>query len=134
MEVPSMPTVKGVTPYINVEGAAAASAFYQRAFAAKELARIPSEDGKRLIHCHLEINGAPVLMSDVFTEYGHTFQPSECFTLHLQVDDVDAWFARAVEAGAEVLEAPQVMFWGDKYGRVRDPFKVNWSIASTPKA
>ena len=67
------PTVTGVTPYINVEGASAASAFYQKAFGAKELMRMPAQDGKRLMHCHLEINGGPLGMaSTTFSTTGST--------------------------------------------------------------
>jgi PhnB protein len=128
------PTVTGVTPYINVEGAAEASAFYQRAFAAQELFRLPAEDGKRLMHCHLVINGGPLLMADAFPEHGYGFEPSHSFTLHLQVADVDAWWARAVAAGCEVRMPLEVMFWGDKYGALRDPYGINWTLASTPKA
>jgi uncharacterized glyoxalase superfamily protein PhnB len=126
--------ITGVTPYINIEGASEASAFYQRAFGAKELMRLPADDGKRLMHCHLVINGGPLLMSDFFPEHGHPHHPSQNFTLHLQVDDVDKWFDRAVSAGAKALLPPQMMFWGDRYGQITDPFGVRWSIASTPKA
>lgn len=129
----SAPTVTGVTPYINVVGASDASAFYQRAFAAQELFRLPAEDGKRLMHCHLVINGGPLLMADCFPEHGYGFEASKSFTLHLQVEDVDAWWARAVAAGCEVVMPLDVMFWGDKYGALRDPYQVNWTLASTPK-
>ena len=128
------PTVTGVTPYINVEGASAASAFYQKAFGAKELMRMPAQDGKRLMHCHLEINGGPLLMSDCWPEEGHPWEPSQSFTMHLQVDDIVAWWKRAVEAGAIELNPVEVMFWGDKYGRLRDPYGVTWSLGETPKA
>ncbi len=129
----SAPTVTGVTPYINVVGAAEASDFYRKAFAAQELFRLPAEDGTRLMHCHLVINGGPLLMADCFPEHGYGFEPSHSFTLHLQVDDVDAWWARAVEAGCEVRMPLDRMFWGDKYGALRDPYGINWTLASTPK-
>ncbi|HEX5378167.1 MAG TPA: VOC family protein [Phenylobacterium sp.] len=128
------PAVTGVTPYINVIGASDASAFYQRAFGAREVTRLPAQDGKRLMHCHVVINGGNLLLSDCFPEHGFAHEPSRSFTLHLQVDDVDTWWSRAVEAGCEVVMAPEVMFWGDKYGTLRDPFQVTWSLASTPKA
>jgi PhnB protein len=124
----------GVIPYINVESAAEASAFYQKAFGATELFRLPFEDGKRLMHCHLHINGGSLMMSDCYAEMGMELQKSHSYTMHLQVDDVDAWWQRAVDAGVEVLMPLELMFWGDRYGRVRDPFGVHWSLASTPKA
>jgi uncharacterized glyoxalase superfamily protein PhnB len=122
--------ISGVTPYINVDGAAAAAEFYQRAFAAEDIARIPADDGKRLIHCHLRINGGPLLLSDPFPEHGHPLKTPQSFTLHLQVDDADAWFARAVTAGAEPVLPVQLMFWGDRYGLLRDPYGVTWSVGS----
>lgn len=119
----------GVIPYIDVEGAGDASAFYQRAFAARELARMPAKDGKRLMHCHLHINGGSLMRSDCFPEMGMARRPSYSFTMHLIVRDVDAWWKRAVEAGAEVTLPLAVMFWGDQYGKLRDPFGVNWSLS-----
>jgi PhnB protein len=124
----------GIVPYINVEGASGASDFYQRAFGATELFRMPADDGKRLMHCHMQINGGALMLSDCFPEHGFGLQKSNSYTMHLQVDDVDAWFKRAVEAGAEVTAPVQLMFWGDRYGTLRDPFGVNWSLATTPKA
>ena len=122
----------GIVPYVNVEGASAASEFYQKAFGAKELARIPAEDGKRLMHCHLHINGGDVMISDCFPEHGHAFQSSSCFTLHQQLADVDQAWDRAVAAGCEVIMPLELMFWGDRYGILVDPFQVRWSLASTP--
>jgi uncharacterized glyoxalase superfamily protein PhnB len=127
------PVMKGVIPYINVEGAIEALAFYEKAFAAKELARMPAEDGKRLMHGHLEINGGSLMVSDVFPEAGYHHQPSHSFTMQLVVDDAEAWFNRAVAAGCEVTNPVQVMFWGDKWGSVRDPFQVHWAFNEPAK-
>jgi PhnB protein len=126
----------GLTPYLCVggEGAAAASAFYQRAFAASEKTRIPAQDGQRLMHCALTINGVDLLFSDGFPEHGHPAQTPAGITLHLQVDDADAWFNRAIDAGCEATLPVTDMFWGDRYGVLRDPFGFAWSIGSTPKA
>ncbi len=121
----------GVVPHISVDGAAQASDYYQRAFAARELARIPAQDGKRLIHCHLEINGGSLMLNDHLPEYGSGPQPSHNYTMHLQVEDVDAWWARALEAGAEIKMPLEVQFWGDRYGQLRDPFGVQWSLGQT---
>ena len=120
--------VTGVTPYLTVIGAKAASEFYQNAFGAEELAR-QEADGGRLIHCHLRINGDDVMMSDAFPE--HTGDPGDNprgVTLHIQVEDPQAWFDRAVEAGATVTMPMDVQFWGDRYGQLRDPFGHAWSI------
>jgi PhnB protein len=123
------PPMPGVTPYVNVKGASEASAFYQRAFGATELMRLPGENGT-LMHCHLTINGGAFMISDCCTESGAQQRSAEHITMHLHVEDVQAWWARAVEAGAETTLPLQVMFWGDRYGRLRDPFGVSWSLAS----
>jgi uncharacterized glyoxalase superfamily protein PhnB len=136
-DMPTPPAVNGVVPYINLEGAAAASEFYQRAFGAQELFRLPAEDGKRLMHCHLKINGADVMISDCFPEMGgdeFRFQPTNSMTLHLQVTDIDAWVKRAVDAGARLTMPVELMFWGDRFGKILDPFQINWSLGETPKA
>lgn len=122
------PLQRGVIPYLSVDGASEASAFYQRAFGAREIARLPAEDGKRLMHCHLEIHGGSLMLSDSFPEHGHAYQPSHSFTMTLVVSDIDAWWQRAVDAGAQVTMPLNVMFWGDRYGQLRDPFGVNWAM------
>lgn len=118
----------GVIPYINVEGAAEAMEFYKRAFGAEELTRMPADDGKRLMHGHLSINGGGVMVSDTFPEHGGDFQPSHSHTLQLIVEDGDAWWERAVAAGCTVVTPFQLMFWGDKWGQLRDPYNINWAI------
>jgi RNA polymerase sigma-70 factor (ECF subfamily) len=129
----SQPVVTGVTPYLSVRDASAASKFYQKAFAAEELARMPAEDGKRLMHCHLRINAGSLMLSDPFPEHGHPLEAAQGYVLHLQVDDADAWWQRAVDCGAEITMPIGVMFWGDKYGQLRDPFGVTWSIGGPNK-
>ena len=119
---------RGVIPYLNLEGASDAAVLYGQAFAAKELSRMPAEDGKRLMHCELEINGGSLMISDCFPEYGHGHQPSHSFTMTLVVEDIDAWWTRAVEAGLEVVMPVQLMFWGDRYGQLRDRFGVRWAL------
>lgn len=134
MDTKDETVVTGVTPYVNVEGASEASTFYQQAFAAKEITRMPAQDGKRLMHCHLVINGGPLLISDTFPEHGHNLERSKSFTMHLQVADPQMWWDRAVAAGVEVVMPMQVMFWGDRYGIVRDPYGVQWSVGGPAEA
>lgn len=125
---PPTPPMKGVIPYLNVQGAGAAADFYARAFGAEDVGRMSTDDGKRFMHIHLVINGGSLMLSDVFPEHGFDWQPSTSFTMQLVVDDIDAWWKRAVDAGAEVNMPVAVMFWGDRYGTLRDPFGVNWAI------
>jgi PhnB protein len=135
------PLAAGITPYITVRGAKDAAEFYRRAFGAVEIARMDAEDGKRLIHCRLRINGADLMMSDEFPEfdaspefgaYGLGDGPRGV-TLHLAVDDADTWWQRAVDAGATVKMPLADQFWGDRYGQLRDPFGHSWSIGAPVK-
>lgn len=118
----------GVVPYIIIERAAEAVAFYKRAFAAEEVGVIPAEDGKRLIHAQLTINGGSIMLNDPFPEHGHAAAPLTCLIMQLLVDDAQAWFDRAVQAGCAPTVPPEVMFWGDKWGTVTDPFGVQWAF------
>jgi uncharacterized glyoxalase superfamily protein PhnB len=124
----------GVIPYLAFNGAAEASAFYQRAFAAKEVARMPAQDGKRLMHCHLEINGGALMLSDSFSETGaeQNVQRSDGYTMQLMVSDGDLWWNRAIKAGCKEKLPFAVAPWGAKYGQLVDPFGVTWAINSPP--
>jgi PhnB protein len=122
----------GLTPHINIRDNRASEAieFYGKAFGATEKLRVPADDGKRLMHAHLAVNGASLMLHDDFPEYrGGTPEPAPAGgLLHLEVDDADVWFERAVGAGAEVVLPIGDQFWGDRYGQVRDPFGHLWSI------
>ena len=118
----------GLTAYLQVDGAAKASDFYQRAFGATEAARHPLDEKGRTMHVHLYVNGSSLMLGDAYPEYGHPLQAPQAFNLTLQVDDIDAWWSRAVAAGATVVMPVQEMFWGARYGQLRDPFGVLWSM------
>ena len=121
-----------LTPHIVCRGAAAAIDFYVRAFGAVEQARLPGPDG-RLMHAMVRIGGSPLMLVDEFPEMGcHSPQAlsGTPLTLHLYVEDVDAAMARAETAGARVTLPATDMFWGDRYGRVEDPFGHAWSLAT----
>ena len=121
-----------VTPHLICEGAAAAIDFYVKAFGAVECARLPGPGGK-LMHGMVRINGSAVMLADEFPDWG-SFGPNALkgtpVTIHLYVTDVDAFYAKAVAAGAKPTMPPQDMFWGDRYGQVEDPFGHRWSIAT----
>jgi PhnB protein len=130
--MPAKPEVLGgVAPYLSIGDAGGAAAFYKRAFGAREVNRMPPDDRGRTMHIHLVVNGGSLMLSDPFPEHGHPLKTPQAFTLHLQVDDVDAWWDRAVEAGAEVVMPVAEMFWGDRYGQLRDPYGVSWSLATS---
>ena len=125
---PKVPVLGGLTPYLQVSDARAAAEFYKAAFAATEVfAYPPNEDGKTM-HIHLHVNGSSLMLSDPFPEHGHPHQDPQGYNLTLQVDDADAWANRAVAAGAAVVMPVADMFWGDRYGQLRDPFGVLWSV------
>jgi len=118
----------GVVPYLTVNGAIAAGEFYQRAFGAKLVGCYPPDDQGRTMHVHLHVNGGSLMLCDAYPEHGHPLEKSSGFNLTLQVDDIDSWWKRAVEAGAEVILPVSKMFWGDRYGQLRDPYGVMWSM------
>jgi uncharacterized glyoxalase superfamily protein PhnB len=123
-----------LTPHLVCRGAAQAIEFYGRAFGAIELFRMPGPgpDGK-LIHASVRIGDSQLFLLDEMPEHGvHSPQALKGtpVTLHLQVEDADAEFARAVQAGATVTMPLADMFWGDRYGCVADPFGHRWSIAT----
>jgi uncharacterized glyoxalase superfamily protein PhnB len=130
---PNPEVLGGPVPYLQVDGAARAAEFYKRAFGAKEVFRYNVDDKGRTMHIHLHLNGGSLMLSDPYPEHGCALETPQAFTLHLKVDDIDAWWRRAVEAGATVLMPLQVMFWGDRYGQLRDPFGVRWSMGAPEK-
>lgn len=121
-----------VTPHLVCAGASAAIEFYKKAFGAEELARLPGPDGK-LMHALIRIGDSPVMLVDEFPAWdalGPKTLKGSPVTLHLYVDDVDAFVQRAVDAGARVTAPPSDMFWGDRYGKLEDPFGHHWSVAT----
>lgn len=126
-----------ITAHLSVDGAVNAIEFYKAGLGAEEVVRMPAEDGKRLMHAELRIAGGKMFLCDDFPEHcGGTERAASKLgatpvTLHLEVADCDAAISRAVGAGAEVTMPAQDMFWGDRYGRIKDPFGHEWSF-STP--
>jgi uncharacterized glyoxalase superfamily protein PhnB len=123
------PTVKGgVVAYLQIDGAMKAAEFYKRAFGAEVATSHPPDDKGRTMHVHLYINGNSVMLSDPYPEHGHPQQKPQAFSLMLQVDDIDAWWQRAIAAGGETVMPVAEMFWGDRYGQLRDPFGILWAL------
>ena len=126
--------IQSLSPHLVCAGAADAIKFYEQAFGAKEMIRLPAPDGK-LMHACISINGSSVMLVDENRQYG-MLSPKALggtpVTMHLIVEDADAAAAKAVAAGAKVIMPVADMFWGDRYGVVEDPFGHRWSLA-TPK-
>jgi PhnB protein len=128
-ERPALPATRGgVVAYLTVDGAMRAAEFYRQAFGGEIAAAMPPDEKGRTMHVHLYLNGSSLMLSDAFPEYGHSLQAPQAFSLMLPVDDIAAWWDRAVAAGATVVTPYQEMFWGDVYGQLRDPFGVTWAM------
>ncbi|MEP9351352.1 glyoxalase/bleomycin resistance/extradiol dioxygenase family protein [Xanthobacter sp. KR7-225] len=122
------PVKGGVVPYLQIDGAVAAAELYGRALDAQTVALIPPDDKGRTMHVHLYINGSSVMMSDPYPECGHALEKAQGYSLVLQVTDIDAWWVRARAAGFEEVMPVQEMFWGARYGQLRDRFGVLWAM------
>ena len=121
-----------VTPHLCCAGAADAIAFYQKAFGATEICQVPGPDGK-LMHGAVLIGDSMVFLHDEFPDFGAVGpkgRGGSSVTIHLQVEDADSAFQRAVDAGATVKMPLADMFWGDRYGCLEDPWGHSWSIAT----
>lgn len=124
-----------VVPYLCVRGAGDAITFYAEAFGAVERNRMESPDG-RILHAEIEIGGHLVFLADDFPEMNEGKESSPAglggttVTMHRYVPDCDATIQSAVDAGAEVVFPATDMFWGDRFGKIRDPFGHEWSIAT----
>jgi len=122
-----------VTPYLVIRGAARAIEFYVKAFGAKEIRRSPGPGGL-LMHAEIKINDSIVMLCDEYPQMQRWVSPESLkgttFALHIFVQDADKTFAQAVAAGAAVSMPMMDAFWGDRYGRVTDPFGHEWSIAT----
>jgi PhnB protein len=121
-----------LTPHMTVRDAARAIEFYKQAFGAVERGVMKGPDGK-IGHAELVIGDSIVMLADEFPEYGSLSPLStggSGMGLHIYVEDVDSAFDRAVKAGGKVDMPVSDMFWGDRYGKLADPFGHKWSIAT----
>jgi PhnB protein len=124
-----------LTPYLTVRNAVRAIEFYKQAFGAKERGVMKGPDGK-VMHAELMIGDSIFMLADEFPEFGSLSPESVGGTpmgLHIYVDGVDTAFDRAVKAGAQVEMPVMDQFWGDRYGKLKDPFGHKWSIATHTK-
>ena len=129
--------VQRITPYLSVNGAAAAIDFYRRAFGATETMRMLADDGKRVMHAVIRINGGVVMLCDEFPEFNGTPAPTPdnptSISVSIEFDtpaEVDAAFASAVAAGADGWMRPENMFWGARFAMLNDPFGHRWMLSA----
>jgi PhnB protein len=121
-----------LTPYLTVRDARRAIDFYKQAFGAVERGVMNGPDGK-VMHAELMIGDSIIMLADEFPEFGAVSPQAiggSASGLHIYVDNVDTAFDRAVKAGGTVEMPVADMFWGDRYGKLKDPFGHKWSIAT----
>ena len=127
--------MRTVTPYLVINGAAKAIEFYKKAFGAKELDRAPMEDGS-LMHATIQIGDSIIMMSDEFPG-SDTKSPTSAgattFNLQVYSKDVNKLWERAVKAGAKPTMPLEDQFWGERYGKLQDPFGHIWSVSMVVK-
>lgn len=127
---PDPAVMRGPIAYLGLDGRAKEAAdFYARAFGATPLGEFPdAENPGRMMHVQVEINGGALMMTDCVAPWEQAGARPRGINLMLVVEDGDAWWNRAVEAGCEVVMPFEKMFWGDRWGMLRDPFGIEWSI------
>ena len=122
-----------ITPYIVTHSAKEAIAFYERAFGATTINVMETPDGK-VMNAQLQFGDSMLMLNDEFPDYGALSAKTlgaNAVTFHLLSHDVDNEFQRAVDAGCEVMMPLADMFWGDRFGQVKDPFGYKWSFGQT---
>jgi PhnB protein len=122
-----------VSVYLVVKNAVEALEFYQKAFGAEPGAQMTGPDGKSTMHAEMRIGNSTVMLTDENPQWQmkspETLGGSPA-SLHVYVDDVDKMFNRAVEAGCTAIAPVMDAFWGDRYGKLVDPFGHQWGIAT----
>lgn len=122
-----------VSVYLVVPKATEAMAFYVRAFGAEPGSRMAGPDGESTMHAEMRIGDSTVMLTDENPQWGMKSPQTlggTAASIHLYVEDADATFARAVEAGCEVEFPIDDTFWGDRYAKVKDPYGHSWGIAT----
>ncbi len=120
-----------VTPYLVVDGAEEAIRFYERAFGATEVMRLPM--GDRIGHAEIRIGDSFVMLADEFPEMdirGPNSRGGPTSSLMIYVENVDGAFERAVQAGATVDRPVEDQFYGDRSGTIIDPFGHKWTLST----
>jgi PhnB protein len=137
--MPAKPVPDGyhtLTPFLTIRDAARAIEFYQEAFGAELRGGVAKGPDGKVMHAELMFGDSIIMISDEFPAYGALSPQSvggSSSGLHIYLDGVDAAFDRAVKAGAKVDMPVMDQFWGDRYGKLTDPFGHKWSIATHVK-
>ena len=118
-----------ISPSLTCKDAARAIDFYKHVFAAEEIMRMPSPDGK-ISHAELKIGDSIIFLNDEMGPGAASTPGTPRMFLFLYVENADKVFTRAVAAGAQIDMALDDQFWGDRFGKVTDPFGHQWGIAT----
>ena len=121
------------TPVLTVAGAAGAVDYYTHVFGAEERGRVYGADGLSVAHCELKIGNSMLILCDenpAFGIHAPTTLGATPVSVHLYFEDVDAVWERAIEAGATVLVPLGDVYWGERYGKIIDPYGHVWSLAT----
>jgi PhnB protein len=121
-----------VTPHLVIKGCANAIDFYKKGLGAQEIYRSKMPDG-RIMHAMIQIGNSFVMMADEFPDMGAVGPMTlggTSTSLHIYTDDADKLFDQAISAGAIPIMPMADMFWGDRYGMIKDPFGHSWAIAT----
>lgn len=121
-----------LTPYLCIDGAGAAIEFYRDVFGATERMRMGAPGGK-VGHAELQFGDSVLMLADEFPDMDFRSPKATGgtpVTLNLYVEDVDAVFERAVQAGATALREPEDQFYGDRSAQLEDPFGHRWSLST----
>ena len=124
----------GLVPYINVAGAASAISWYQNTLGAQVRNHLTLPDGQ-VMHAELVIDNNLVMITDANPEWGTRPPDTQAtYSLCLYVQDCDALFERCIAEGAQALQEPEDQFWGDRSGRLKDPYGVVWVLMTHQEA
>ncbi|MGA7852393.1 MAG: VOC family protein [Candidatus Acidiferrales bacterium] len=118
-----------ISPALTCKDAARAIDYYKKAFNAQEIMRMPSPDGK-ISHAELKIGDSVIFLNDEMGPMTGTSSGTPRMSLFLYVEDADTTFNNAVKAGGKVDMPLENQFWGDRYGKLTDPFGHQWGIAT----
>jgi PhnB protein len=121
-----------ISPHLTVKNGEQAIEFYKKAFGAEAVRVTKGPDGS-LMHADVRIGDSMLMLNDEFPDFkvvGPQALGGTPVTVHLYVQDADAAWKRAVDAGCTIKMPLQDQFWGDRYGQLLDPFGHQWSIAS----
>jgi uncharacterized glyoxalase superfamily protein PhnB len=125
-----------VTPHLVIKDAGKAIDFYKKAFGAEEIVRMPGPDGQSVMHAEIKIGDSVIMICEECPEYGAKSPLAlngTPVTIHLYVENADTAFNKAVKAGAKAEMPVSDTFWGDRYGKLSDPFGHHWSVATHVK-